>query len=67
MTAVVTRILLRYAAGALVAKGLLAPDLGNQIAVDPDVISAVEIGVGAALMAVSEGWYYLARRFGWSK
>lgn len=67
MSAVITRILLRYAAGALVAHGLLASDVGNQLAMDPDVLAALEVGVGAILMAISEGWYYLARRFGWSK
>ena len=67
MSAVITRIVLRYAAGALVAHGLLAPDVGNQLSVDPDVLAAIEVVVGAALGALSEVWYYLARRFGWSK
>ncbi len=65
MTAVVMRILLRYLAGILVAKGLLAPDLGSGLATDPDVVNVATAGAGIALGALSEGWYWLARRFGW--
>ncbi len=67
MLPVVSRIVLRYAAGALVAKGLLPDDIGRGLAVDVDVLNLIEIGLGFALAAVSEGWYFLARRFGWAK
>lgn len=67
MTAVISRIVLRYAAGALVVKGLLPEETGSQLAADADVLNLIEIGLGLALAAISEGWYYLARRFGWAK
>ena len=63
MTPVLARIFLRYAAGALIAKGMLDSGTGDTIINDPDI----QILVGAALGAVSEGWYYIARKFGWAK
>ncbi|WP_343066707.1 hypothetical protein [Gellertiella hungarica] len=62
-----TRILLRYAASALIAKGALAPEIGNAIAADPDVFQLLQIALGLLAAAVSEWWYYLAVKFGWAK
>lgn len=61
------RILLRYGSGFLVARGLLGESDGNFLATDPDVAAVVELAAGAALGLVSEAWYGLAKRFGWSK
>lgn len=65
MTAVLARILLRYIAAALIAKGIFEPQLGNQLATDPEVARYVEMGIGLAVMGATEGWYWLAKRFGW--
>ncbi len=67
MTLVFIRILLRYLAAILVTRGLIAPDLGEMIARDPDVAMALQVAAGALLAAVAEGWYYLAHRCGWAK
>ncbi len=67
MASVIIRILLRYMSAALIAKGFLSPDLGGFITTDPDVVSAIEVGVGLSVGLIAEGWYVLARRFGWSK
>lgn len=67
MTAVIARIGLRYVAGLLIAKGLLAPDMGAEIVGDVDLQAALEVGLGLAAGAASECWYFLARKFGWSK
>jgi hypothetical protein len=67
MSAVFIRILLRYGAGILVAKGLLAPEWGLDLSTDPDVEMAVQVAVGAVAGAASEVWYFLARKFGWAK
>jgi hypothetical protein len=67
MTAVIVRILLRYVAAALVAHGLLSPDLGGLISHDPDIETAVNIFAGVLLGGLSEGWYFLAHRYGWAK
>jgi hypothetical protein len=63
MTSVIIRIGLRYGAGYLVLKGLLSPDDASTLATDQDV----QMIVGVAVGAVTEGWYFLARKFGWSK
>lgn len=67
MTAVIIRIALRYAAGALVAKGFVSIEDGNMITSDPELAQMLEIGAGMALGVASEAWYAIARRFGWSK
>lgn len=67
MTAVLVRIGLRYAAGALITKGLVAPDVGMQIAGDPDLQQVFQVGLGLVAAAASEGFYFLARKFGWAK
>lgn len=67
MIAVFVRIALRYGAGALVLKGLLAPEVGVELAEDPDVQMAIQVVAGFVAAAASEAWYYLARRFGWAK
>lgn len=66
MVSTLARIALRYAAGALVMKGLVDNSTGQQIATDPDVLRAVEIGLGVGLAAVSEVWYSLAKKLGWT-
>lgn len=62
MTAVLTRILARYLAGALVFYGLIDPDSGAELAVDPDVALLIGLLIGA----ITEGAYALARRWGWA-
>jgi hypothetical protein len=64
---VFVRIFLRYLAGALVARGFLMESDGNLLATDPELASLIEMGLGLALGAVSEGWYAFARKFGWAK
>ncbi|OCO98933.1 MULTISPECIES: hypothetical protein [unclassified Ensifer] len=67
MSAVVVRILLRYGAGLLVAKGVLAPAAGPALAEDPDIQMLLQVGAGLVAGVVCEGWYLLARRLGWAK
>jgi threonine/homoserine efflux transporter RhtA len=59
---VVARIVARYVAGALVAAGWFMPEVGEQIAMDPDVL----MFLGIAITGMVEGFYYAARRLGWS-
>lgn len=62
MTALIARIALRYAAGALVAAGYLDAELGQQIGADPDLL----IIVGGALGIGVELAYAFAKRRGWA-
>lgn len=65
MTGLIIRIALRYAAGVLVTRGLLGSDDAATFVADPDLQAQLEVGAGMAIGAVTEGWHYLARRFGW--
>ncbi|WP_421912719.1 hypothetical protein [Mesorhizobium sp.] len=67
MTSVIVRIALRYFAGILVARGLLSADDGGTFSADPDIQMIVETGAGLAIGGITEGWYWMARKFGWSK
>lgn len=66
MAAVIARIILRYGAGFLVAKGLLAPEAGAQLSTDPDVQMLIQVGAGGVAFVVSECWYFFAKRVGWT-
>ena len=61
---VVTRILLRYLSGALVAWGLVSPETGAVIVADADLQAVLLIGVGGLLGAATEALYARARRSG---
>lgn len=65
--AAIIRILLRYGAGILVARGLLLPDDASAIYSDPEIVIGIETAIGAGMAALSEAWYWLARKFGWAK
>jgi hypothetical protein len=67
MTAPIARIILRYVVGILVARAIFTNEDGNALISDPEIAQMVELGVGVAIGAVTEGWYALARRWGWSK
>lgn len=62
----ILRIILRYVAGFLVAKGLLDAQTGADLAADADLLHVMEIAAGFTIAAVTEGFYALAKRFGWS-
>lgn len=62
MTAVITRIILRYVSGALVAYGLIAQEAGVELAIDPDLTMVI----GAAVGGATELFYAYAKRRGWT-
>lgn len=63
MTAAIARIIARYLSGALVSYGFMAPEIGEQVATDPDIILAL----GAAIGIITEAVYAVAVRKGWVK
>ena len=65
LTGPVTRILLRYVAGVLVARGFLGD--ASVISDDPDIYAIAEFALGVAIASATEWWYWLAHRMGWSK
>jgi len=64
MSGPIARILLRYIAGALVAKGLLDPDSAAFFNTDPDLIELVTAAVGVLMGLGTEFFYRLARKMG---
>lgn len=62
----ITRIVLRYGAGILVTKGILDAESTSLFA-DPELVDLVQIGVGVAVAAGTEVWYWIATKFGWKK
>ena len=63
----ISRIVLRYVAGALIAHGVVDMATGTDVANNSDVLELVQLGVGAALGIGTEVWYWAAKRFGWAK
>lgn len=66
MTGPLIRIFLRYGVGALVMWGLVTAAMGDKIANDPDVAAAIEIGLGLAIAAATEAYYWAAKRWGYA-
>lgn len=58
MNAIIIRILLRYFAAFLIAKGFISPDFGAVLTGDPDIAMAVEVGAGTIVGAASEAWHF---------
>lgn len=60
------RILLRYAAAYFVARGVLGQDMADALTGDPELVATLELLVGLAIGAATEGWYWFAKRMGWA-
>lgn len=60
------RIGLRYLGGYLAARGYLA-QTDSGIFDDPDLVAAINYGAAFLCALAGEGWYWLARKFGWAK
>lgn len=61
LTGATARIILRYAASALFTHGWLSDGESASIATDPDL----QMLVAAILIAGTELYYRMAKRFGW--
>lgn len=64
------RIGARYLAGYFAAKGVVSMALAEELASDPEVLtaigSAVDVLVGVVIAVATEGFYWLAKKMGWS-
>lgn len=60
--AVVSRIIARYLSGALVSYGAVSPEVGADLAMDPDVA----LVLGAIIGAATEGIYTWAKKRGYA-
>ena len=61
----IARITIRYVAGYLALKGIIYASTGKALAADADLVWLVDLGLGAGMAAVTEGYYWLAKRYGW--
>tara|TARA_R100001244_G_scaffold115499_3_gene85720 strand:- start:4906 stop:5106 length:201 start_codon:yes stop_codon:yes gene_type:complete len=59
-----TRLALRYLAGALIAIGWSESDAMWFLG-DPEIVSYITLGIGALIGTGTELWYALAKRWGW--
>jgi hypothetical protein len=59
------RIVARYLIGAFTAYALLTPEVGEELAADPDLQIVLELAIGGAMTAMVEGAYVMAKRWGW--
>lgn len=61
----IIRIALRYATFPLLYYGVITEHEASDLIADPEIAQWVSLGLGIAAPIVSEGWYWLAKRFGW--
>jgi hypothetical protein len=57
LTSQIIRIVVRYLAGFLVAKGLLDTGTGEALATDSALLAGLELAIGGALAVVNETWF----------
>ena len=57
------RILLRYLGGALISAGFA---ISPNTLTDPDLVQVLCFLIGGLCTALSEGFYFLARKRGWN-
>lgn len=62
---VLARILLRYGVGLLAGVFLFSDDVAQRLSTDPDVVQLTSFLLAAFGTVVSEGFYILAKRYGW--
>ena len=62
----IVRILLRYLAGFLIKKGILGANDQGMLN-DPELVQSICCALAALCAAISEGWWLLARKYGWAK
>lgn len=59
----ILRIAMRYVAIWLVAKGWFSSEDGSMLASDPDIAMLLDMGVGFAIAAATETWFWLAAKW----
>lgn len=63
----VIRILLRYATAPLLYYGLINEGEASDLIADPEIAQWVSLAAGVVAPIAAEGWYWLAKRWGWAK
>ena len=63
----IIRILLRYITLPLLYFGLITEPEAASIIAEPEIAQWVSLGLGTIAPVISEGWWWLARKFGWDR
>lgn len=63
----IIRIGLRYATFPLLYFGVITEHEASDLIADPEIAQWISLGLGIIAPIVSETWYLMARKFGWSK
>lgn len=61
------RIFLRYATFPLIYFGLINENEAMDIIAEPEIAQWISLWIGLAVPFITEGWYWLARKFRWVK
>jgi hypothetical protein len=61
------RIALRYLTFPLLWLGWILPAEQQDIIADPELVSWISTGLGILAPIVAEGWWWMARKFGWDR
>lgn len=63
----IIRIFLRYATFPLLYFGLVQEHEAADLIADPEIAQWISLGLGIIMPFITEGWYAIARWFGWSR
>lgn len=63
--AAIIRIALRYATFPLLYYGLINENEAMDLIADPEIAQWISLGLGILSPVIAEGWYWLAKRWGW--
>lgn len=63
----IIRILLRYATFPLLYYGLINENEASDLIADPEIAQWFSLAAGFVAPFIAEGWYWLAKRWGWAK
>lgn len=63
----IIRIILRYLTFPLIAFGLINEREAADIITDPQITQWISLSAGMVAPFVAEGWWWLARKFGWNR
>jgi len=63
----IIRIFLRYATFPLLYFGLINQNEASDLIADPEIAQWISLAAGFVAPIAAEGWYWMAKRFGWAK
>lgn len=62
----IIRILLRYMTFPFLYFGLISEHEASDLIRDPEIVQYMSLGLGVVAPFLAEGWYWAARKLGWT-